>query len=631
MPIEDIDYLKENSTEENQIVYIDSSQRNYEFYPTPSHYVWKFSHPFRNVFNIEVLEAKMPTCVFNIDADTNLMYYMTYSPKVAQAGNSNVSSDMIQSIIDQIHYIPGVENLINSTLETLPVNKQQLNSSFFTGTAIMYRIMVKTYDSFVETRADVFDSVASMLQYVDLPAPKVSNGTPYLPSTTAIPLLVAHNTGINNGPNTTDIFFNKKWKIQNVPMFSDLAQLAGMYATSQYYEIVYNDAVYYTSNYMFYLFMVCFNTLYQYNNFYEYLFSFQGQDTGNHFFTRTFVLTETSANHYTWEYITVRASFLSRASPNLDMSLDQEKLYLLCTKFAPGNYNISTLIDFSNQDYFVNDPTGVPLAPDIPQVQFDASQNPAYISTFPYLTLQNNSTSTAFVVNNQTSTISLVVGMNDPSLTTMPSKYKKVYFQNNVKLYGSIYTQKTGKHKIDAPGVAYFNHTDYVILRCEEIEDNMYGSYCYGDFTPGIGVFTFYNTVSNFEYYTKQVFDYRTYNKKPFHPIGKLDRLTLKFYKPDGKTLYNFKGLNHSIFLNIKYYAPFQTKRMERSVLNPNYNPNFREYYYQSIDARALDQKSEDDENICVEDIKRLRLIENKHNCSSSDGYSDIVETTLLP
>ena len=52
MPIEDVDYLKQNSQKQSYIFLVNSKDRNKEAYPTPSEYVVDFSQLFYNVIGL---------------------------------------------------------------------------------------------------------------------------------------------------------------------------------------------------------------------------------------------------------------------------------------------------------------------------------------------------------------------------------------------------------------------------------------------------------------------------------------------------------------------------------------------------------------------------------------------------
>lgn len=118
----------------------------------------------------------------------------------------------------------------------------------------------------------------------------------------------------------------------------------------------------------------------------------------------------------------------------------------------------------------------------------------------------------------------------------------------------------------------------------------MLGSYANFKYAPGIGLFklTSSNSLMNLR------FDFVNIVRKPFHPIGKLGKLTLAFENPD-TSLYDFKGVDHVLMISIKYYAPKNITRVPKSVLNPQYLPNILEYqlkqYKDGSLARRLREK----------------------------------------
>ena len=73
MPIEDVEYLLQNSSQECTTVFVDSSRRDRTHYPLPSSYVVDLQEPIRNVFGLDILDAVMPNTVYNIDVSNNVL------------------------------------------------------------------------------------------------------------------------------------------------------------------------------------------------------------------------------------------------------------------------------------------------------------------------------------------------------------------------------------------------------------------------------------------------------------------------------------------------------------------------------------------------------------------------------
>jgi len=59
-------------------------------------------------------------------------------------------------------------------------------------------------------------------------------------------------------------------------------------------------------------------------------------------------------------------------------------------------------------------------------------------------------------------------------------------------------------------------------------------------------------------------------------PIGKLSKLSFRLEKPDG-TLYNTRGLDHTLVLAIRYYTII-APASHASTLNPHYTPDLHAY-----------------------------------------------------
>jgi len=71
MPIEDIDYLKQNSEIDNVIFIIDSKSRDYLQYPEPNYYSYTFNTPFKNVVGIDVVDYSVPRTMYSLDKYNN--------------------------------------------------------------------------------------------------------------------------------------------------------------------------------------------------------------------------------------------------------------------------------------------------------------------------------------------------------------------------------------------------------------------------------------------------------------------------------------------------------------------------------------------------------------------------------
>jgi hypothetical protein len=139
----------------------------------------------------------------------------------------------------------------------------------------------------------------------------------------------------------------------------------------------------------------------------------------------------------------------------------------------------------------------------------------------------------------------------------------------NFRLNSTIY-----QHSVIAPSRYSLLGDRYTILNCPEIEDHLYKSRAYSSYGMGIGKFKLgvdgYDDTSRF--------DHSTIKPREFHPIGKLPKVTLIFKRPGSDDEYNFRGLDHTVTFNIKYYSPIQSSKFTKFILNPKYQPNFLKY-----------------------------------------------------
>jgi hypothetical protein len=170
-------------------------------------------------------------------------------------------------------------------------------------------------------------------------------------------------------------------------------------------------------------------------------------------------------------------------------------------------------------------------------------------------------------------------------LITSTYGYTTFTFLANMRLFMSIMDTVSSQY-LKSPGVLNIESARYLILRCPEIESHLLGSYANFKFSPGMGLFklTSSNSMMNLR------FDFVNIVRKPFHPIGKLSKLTIIFEQQDG-SLYDFKGVDHVLLLSIKYYAPKNVMQVPRSILNPYYTPDLLEYQLRQYNDTSTRQK----------------------------------------
>ena len=565
MPIDDVDYLLENCVTDNHIIYIDSAKRDKAVFPQPSHYTIRFAHPYRFVHGIEVIDASIPSTMFNVDVHNNVLSYL-----------SSPDGDM-NSTLQELARIPGLREVLQFSL------KDDIHQAIRDyGTTTPFKLALVDGDT--QNLDDVFLNPLELRKFID-DCLHVDVNSLNIKDDSFDGL--GSSTGISFDPSKTTYLVIKKHKMPNVKLYK--SEQAAQNGSLPVYAMSVHDTTLYTTEAYLYDFYECFRKKYGNLSFYETIKKKQPK------VTRTYTLQNKycESDIYEWTYYTI--SSITEAEYQALPSTKYARISSSQTIFRPGNYSAREFLKLSEM-FMTGD------------VSFNTG-DVTTIETYPNFTLYGE---TPFVVNQLGSSIGSIIGLSEDASAKLPLNY--TYIPNIPYFFGSI--AENQDNLLMCPGMINFTANRYVILRCDELEDHMYGSYAYGDFTPGIAMLRFFEI----EGVSHQRNDYVNFTKPPFHPIGKLDKITLTFLLPDLLTLYDFKGIDHLLLLSIKFYAPRQMRKMQSSVLNPNYNPDFHEYAHQHIDYKreidVFDQKKsiEDD----VEEANQVMEIEKRF-----DYFSD--------
>lgn len=195
---------------------------------------------------------------------------------------------------------------------------------------------------------------------------------------------------------------------------------------------------------------------------------------------------------------------------------------------------------------------------------------------------------------------------------------------NYEKFYHSINLESTNKYTIIAPGIVYLIGSEYIILKCPEIEEHLYGSLSYTKNTIGLAKIRVSNWGLN-----EESTSYLKLKLREFHPIGKLSKITLRFENANG-VLYDFRGVNHNIVFAIHYYSAKQKQNFEKSIINPEYKMNYLDYKY-SQEEFEEDSDIENEENhsrVTIEDYKKMEKIysDKKFDNGHELDYNEIIK-----
>ena len=119
------------------------------------------------------------------------------------------------------------------------------------------------------------------------------------------------------------------------------------------------------------------------------------------------------------------------------------------------------------------------------------------------------------------------------------------------------------------PCVANLTGEPFVLVRCPEVESQLYRDRAFESVHAGMGLVK----LANYGF-REQRFDFASFPPRKLPtPIAKLGKLTIRLEKSDG-TLYDTKGVDHHLILAIKYLELNKGPEAMTSTLNPSYTPN---------------------------------------------------------
>lgn len=227
-----------------------------------------------------------------------------------------------------------------------------------------------------------------------------------------------------------------------------------------------------------------------------------------------------------------------------------------------------------------------------------------------------------FIINSNRGALSESLGFDIyPSAYDDNTCFLPTFISDNYQLFLSVYDEPNLQWIVKSPGLINLLGERFVILRIPELEDHIYGSYSYMDFTPGLGMFKMGSSGGGI---TNLRFDFTTVIKKPFHPIGKLSKITLRWETKSGM-MYDFKGVNHQMLFTVKCYSVSNKGRiLKESIINPNYNPDFMKYMSNNKSIQ-YHEASDDEESFDDDNYQKLynKHLEKLDYYSSDDGLID--------
>jgi len=147
-----------------------------------------------------------------------------------------------------------------------------------------------------------------------------------------------------------------------------------------------------------------------------------------------------------------------------------------------------------------------------------------------------------------------------------------------------------GQQELISPHLVDLTGVRYVMVRCPEIETYMYRERAYEPYYAGLGMVKLgVNGIRD------QRYDFVSFPRRSLTiPLGKLSSLSFRLEKPDG-TIYNSRGIDHTLVLVMRYYTSIQPDDPIPSALNPHYLPNPIDYYNETKWKMEMDARDTQD------------------------------------
>lgn len=610
MSIEDVNYLKANSIKQTYTFLIDSSDRDRSIYPDPNNYVVEFSTPFKNIIGMEIIDASIPRTMYNVDTENNSIYYY-----IGTDDNDSLIKDGVKDEVETDAVTTNSLLIVNNSLNIKDrgyayikniVNLYNIyNSGGIGGTTkgitISFKISaLSSYKDF-----DGADNSYTLLdfRYNHLINPDISNDAPIIVK------LIRQNsdTQIYNllfriGNETNEITIN------DIDLIN-LTHIAWTISENNIWQIYLNATtdsskthessigiknVFYTDKYIgkrFELDYGDWDTANLYiNDFKIYNKVLNEKEVNN---CNNNVHTNSINNLIIWYKMDIIINDNKLENSSNFKTINYKDVFNKL-EIMPGDYTLKTF--FSNYDELNNFEIG-----------FKKHSDPSELTNLMDIYSQK-----PFILDMKRSTISenlgfdLYANQNTQGRYTYYDIYK--YNDNMIKMYHSVINDEQVKefnnikvdiYKVVSPGIVYFIGNKYIVMKCPEIEEHLYGSLSYSKYTLGLAKFRVDNVGINSERLSITKLPVRE-----FHPIGKLAKMSLRFETNKG-TLYDFKGVNHNIVFAIYYYEPIQKKFPEGSLLNPEYKMNYIDYQY---NQEEIESDSDDNE----EDFSRDNIMDYK-------------------
>jgi hypothetical protein len=149
---------------------------------------------------------------------------------------------------------------------------------------------------------------------------------------------------------------------------------------------------------------------------------------------------------------------------------------------------------------------------------------------------------------------------------------------------------------LQCPGIVNLAIENYITIRCDEIESLLRGSYNAKRLSPGLGIVNM-----DVQGFASDRTEFFTVRHKRLHPIGCVPKLSFRFERCTDGEKYDFRGVELHFMLNIRYLLPTNAANLNtvpvKSLLHPDYNPDYLKYLSRTIDVSPSASSSDEDDD----------------------------------
>lgn len=685
MPIEDIDYLYQNSVKESIIIFVDSSKRDKNIYPYPSEFQVDFVQPYNYVYGIEVLDTTIPRTMFMMEYINNellskfgfrmlsddILYKHTFLPQ-----DFSRAEVFFNRINEQLNNIYGIDNYDNVMIDDdnsfIMANRLQSDYPIprFYSQDYPFVLDMKSstcynifgFDKYVSNddfdKYMTFDFILHPTTNYNVNKHSKENKDPFEHSkiinnpqvngkqtvfhylhkpkyrcdSFLQQLILSIDTHYDEFIDIIDdesyiyitlmydnsiLFENKRVLITPSQKYLTIDTFLNVEDTSYFgnvnthlklqedarYQIIYSNLK--NKHINLQLGYSYFMNLHNIENHEKMFISKPIYDPSNT------ITIQHNANDETTNTLCSKVSALqfdllvTRTERTEDGTVIQEGLFERVVGRKAG-----TLIDFKievqkNNNIKDSDIFVLNISRYTDDVQDDESHSCDIFLTYEENILQNNIKKYFLIFKNTEIDRSIFnyVHLDYDNLSIdvedVNIKYKCMLYSNipiyvigNSSSFNYQYTYLSFDHfGLISPGMINLASENYIILRCEEIENHLRGSHDSKDLSPGLGVLNI-----DVQGYASTRNEFFSVKYKEFHPIGKLSKMKFRFERKRDGMLYDFKQIDLHFLLSINFLRPKQKAYFSHSILNPNYNPNYLGYINKNMEE--YDDDSTDDSDI---------------------------------